>query len=96
MVGLVVEAHHLIGAERDSRIVSFRLTIPDRAVELKSRRGLDLTSFFPELTEELAAQAVEQMVLDGEIVALDAAGRPSFNALQNRAQLKTPAEIAPP
>ena len=63
-------------------------------VELKSRRGLDLTSFFPELTEELAAQAVEQMVLDGEIVALDAAGRPSFNALQNRAQLKTPAEIA--
>jgi bifunctional non-homologous end joining protein LigD len=63
-------------------------------VELKSRRGLDLTSFFPELTEELAAQAIEQMVLDGEIVALDAGGRPSFNALQNRAQLKTPAEIA--
>ena len=63
-------------------------------VELKSRRGLDLTSFFPELTEELAAQAAEQMVLDGEIVALDTAGRPSFNALQNRAQLKTPAEIA--
>ncbi|HYK99712.1 MAG TPA: DNA ligase D [Steroidobacteraceae bacterium] len=63
-------------------------------VTLKSRRGLDLTSFFPELTEELAAQAIEQMVLDGEIVALDAGGRPSFNALQNRAQLKTPAEIA--
>jgi bifunctional non-homologous end joining protein LigD len=63
-------------------------------VQLKSRRGLELTSFFPELTEELAGQAIEQMVLDGEIVALDAAGRPSFNALQNRAQLKTPAEIA--
>ncbi len=63
-------------------------------VQLKSRRGLDLTSFFPELTEELAAQAIEQMILDGEIVALDAAGRPSFNALQNRAQLKTTAEIS--
>jgi bifunctional non-homologous end joining protein LigD len=62
-------------------------------VQLKSRRGLDLTSFFPELTEELASQAIDQMILDGEIVALDAAGRPSFNALQNRAQLKTAAEI---
>jgi len=63
-------------------------------VQLRSRRGLDLTAFFPELTEELAAQAIEQMILDGEIVALDAAGRPSFNALQNRAQLKSAAEIA--
>ncbi|HEX4618643.1 MAG TPA: non-homologous end-joining DNA ligase, partial [Steroidobacteraceae bacterium] len=63
-------------------------------VQLKSRRGLDLTTFFPELTEELAGQAIDQMVLDGEIVALDGAARPSFNALQNRAQLKTPAEIA--
>jgi len=63
-------------------------------VQLRSRRGLDLTPFFPELAEELAAQAVEQMVLDGEIVALDGAGHPSFNALQNRAQLKSPAEIS--
>jgi bifunctional non-homologous end joining protein LigD len=63
-------------------------------VQLKSRRGLDLTAFFPELTEELGAQAIEQMILDGEIVALEATGRPSFNALQNRAQLKSAAEIA--
>ncbi len=62
-------------------------------VRLQSRRGLDLTACFPELATDLAAQAA-QMILDGEIVALDAAGRPSFNALQNRAQLKTAAEIA--
>jgi bifunctional non-homologous end joining protein LigD len=63
-------------------------------VRLQSRRGLDLTASFPELSEELAAQPGRPVILDGEIVALDAAGRPSFHALQSRAQLKTAAEIA--
>src|SRR4030095_5839203 len=31
-------------------------------------------------------QAVNRMVLDGEIVAFDANGKPSFNAMQNRSQ----------
>ena len=34
------------------------------------------------------------MILDGEIVAFDASGKPSFGALQDRAQLKTEREIA--
>jgi len=63
-------------------------------VRLQSRRGLDLTPFFPEIAAELATQPGGQMIVDGEIVALDPAGRPSFNALQNRAQLKGSAEIA--
>jgi bifunctional non-homologous end joining protein LigD len=63
-------------------------------VRLQSRRGLDLTPFFPELAADLATQPPGGMILDGEIVALDASGKPSFNALQNRAQLKAPAEIA--
>jgi bifunctional non-homologous end joining protein LigD len=63
-------------------------------VRLTSRRGLDLTGFFPEIVAALAAHPAGQMLLDGEIVALDAQGRPSFNALQNRAQLKAAAEIA--
>jgi bifunctional non-homologous end joining protein LigD len=63
-------------------------------VRLRSRRGLDLSSSFPRLVAELAAQSPGTMVLDGEIVAFDAGGRPSFNALQNRVQLKTAREIA--
>ena len=72
------------------RVIAF---VQGTTVRLQSRRGLDLTACFPELAADLAAQSA-QMILDGEIVALDAAGRPSFNALQNRAQLKTATEIA--
>ena len=63
-------------------------------VRLISRRGLDLTQAFPEIVSALAAQAIDTMIVDGEIVALNADGRPSFNALQNRAQLKSPQEIS--
>ncbi len=40
---------------------------------------------------ELASRRVDGMILDGEIVAFDAGGKPSFGALQDRAQLKTDA-----
>jgi bifunctional non-homologous end joining protein LigD len=73
------------------RVIAF---VQDANVRLHSRRGVDLTPVFPEIAADLALQANAQMVLDGEIVALDANGRPSFNALQNRAQLKAPNEIA--
>ena len=63
-------------------------------VRLQSRRGLDLTPCFPEIVAELAAHPAGHMIVDGEIVALGPDGRPSFNALQNRAQLKSAAEIA--
>ena len=63
-------------------------------VTIRSRRGLDLTSTFPALAAELAKQAVDGMVLDGELVAFDAAGRPSFGAMQDRGQLKAAADLA--
>ena len=51
---------------------------------LHSRRGgLDLNKPFPDIVEELRAQAVDSMILDAELVAFDAEGRPSFHALQN-------------
>jgi bifunctional non-homologous end joining protein LigD len=53
-------------------------------IELRSRRGLPLAGDFPRLVAELSLQAVDRMVLDGEIVAFDASGKPSFGAMQNR------------
>jgi len=63
-------------------------------VELRSRGGLDLTAMFPEITDDLGVPENDAAVLDGEIVVLGEDGKPSFNALQNRAQLKEPREIA--
>jgi bifunctional non-homologous end joining protein LigD len=73
------------------RVLAF---VDGEHVTLRSRRGLDLTPVFPQTAAELAGQAIRGMILDGEILALDPGGKPSFNALQNRAQLKTPGEIA--
>ena len=73
------------------RILAF---VRNGGVRLLSRRGIDLTAAFPEIAAALADPASDSMVLDGEIVALDESGRPSFNALQNRVQLKSPQEIA--
>src|SRR5258706_664806 len=68
--------------------------IDGERVRVRSRRGLELAPSFPRLVEELAKQRPGTMILDGEIVAFDTSGKPSFNALQNRVQLKTPREIA--
>ena len=62
-------------------------------VRLLSRRGLDQSAQFPEIVTALDEQVLDDLVVDGEIVAHDANGRPSFNALQNRAQLKSEHEI---
>jgi bifunctional non-homologous end joining protein LigD len=53
-------------------------------VRLRSRKGLELGGDFPRLVAELGGQALDTMVLDGEIVAFDASGKPSFGAMQNR------------
>ena len=51
-------------------------------VTLRSRTGNDLTGHFPDVVEELAAQPSEDLVLDGEVVALDSDGMPDFALLQ--------------
>jgi bifunctional non-homologous end joining protein LigD len=72
------------------RLLAF---IKKMQVSLRSRRGLELARQFPGLAAELAKQG-PSMILDGEIVAFDPSGKPSFNALQNRFQLKTERDIA--
>src|SRR6202521_810884 len=72
------------------RVLAF---IDEHGVKLRSRRGLALASKFPRLAAELAKQDARGMILDGELVAFDANIKPSFAALQDRAQLKTEREI---
>lgn len=62
------------------------------SVRLVSRSGQDLTVTFPEL-QALAGTVDGDAVLDGEIVALDAGGRPEFGRLQQRANLRRPGDV---
>jgi bifunctional non-homologous end joining protein LigD len=51
---------------------------------LRSRNGVDMAGWFPELVGVAGALGAHACVLDGEVVAFDDAGRPSFEALQRR------------
>jgi bifunctional non-homologous end joining protein LigD len=63
-------------------------------IRAMSRGEKDLTAAFPELSEVAAQLGGRDAVLDGELVAFDAAGRPSFGRLQRRLNLTSPAVIA--
>lgn len=67
-------------------------TVHDGTVHLASRSGRDITAEYPELAD-LAERAEGDAVLDGEIVALDARGRPDFGLLQQRMNLTEPREV---
>ena len=66
----------------------------DDTVALRGRSGRDTTATYPEVVEALAALALEDTVLDGEIVTLDRSGAPSFGRLQQRMGLTAPREVA--
>jgi bifunctional non-homologous end joining protein LigD len=59
------------------------VAVEDGGVTITSRLGNDLSGRYPELAG-LAAAVDAPVVLDGEIVAFDATGRPSFETLQQR------------
>ena len=55
-------------------------------LNLRSRRGRDVTGEYPQFEALAADLADHHVILDGEAVALDASGVPSFSEMQNRAR----------
>ena len=62
-------------------------------VRLQSRTGEDITPRYPEIHPMGRALGSAEVILDGEIVALDAKGRPSFEEIQQRMGLTAENEI---
>ncbi len=62
-------------------------------VQLIGRSGEDITGRYPEIAAGLRSLAVPWFLLDGEIVAEDEGGRPSFERLQARMGLTRPRDV---
>ncbi|MEJ7825288.1 MAG: DNA ligase D [Solirubrobacteraceae bacterium] len=58
-------------------------------IRLQSRNGNDITVSYPELRGLNRALSSHQAILDGEIVAFDEHGRPSFGRLQSRMHISS-------
>jgi bifunctional non-homologous end joining protein LigD len=61
-------------------------------LRLESRNLKEITGSYPELGRLNRALSSHQAILDGEIVAFDEHGRPSFAALQRRMHVGSPAQ----
>ena len=60
------------------------------SVRVMTRNDREVAATYPELQGLSGALRSDRVVLDGEIVALDAAGRPSFGELQARLHVQHP------
>ncbi|MGH7629567.1 MAG: non-homologous end-joining DNA ligase, partial [Gemmatimonadales bacterium] len=54
---------------------------------LLTRNGNDCGASFPEIERAVRALPLDRAIVDGEVVALDAEGKPSFQRLQGRAKV---------
>jgi len=63
------------------------------SIALWGRAGQDFTGRYPEVVTALRALPATRFVLDGEVIALDEGGRPSFQRLQNRMHLTAPTDV---
>lgn len=67
---------------------------PDKKVRMRNRLLHDITGRYPEIAADLGAFVrARTAVIDGEVIALDAKGRASFERLQPRFGLKDEDEI---
>lgn len=62
-------------------------------VSLVTRRGNDVTAGYPGIADALTRQPANSAIFDGEIVAFDERGVPSFERLQQRMNLGNPVEV---
>jgi bifunctional non-homologous end joining protein LigD len=69
--------------------------INDGRTRLVSRNQNDLTGEFPEIAQAMADLPVENAIIDGEVVALDEEGRPSFSLMQQRTGMTSPGTRGP-
>jgi bifunctional non-homologous end joining protein LigD len=92
--GRLDAADHLYELKLDGvRILAERL---NEHVQLRYRTGRDGTGSFPEIVRALRAIAAKRVILDGEVVAFDPRGAPSFARLAERIHKLDPrrAELA--
>jgi bifunctional non-homologous end joining protein LigD len=73
------------------RALSF---VQDGSLKVLSANERDVTVSWPELAGLPEALPARQVILDGELVATDEEGRPSFGRLQQRMHIGTAAEAA--
>jgi bifunctional non-homologous end joining protein LigD len=66
----------------------------ERGVALRYRRARDATAAYPEVARAVRALPTDRAVLDGEVVAFDASGRPSFQRLGRRIHVEPSARSA--
>jgi bifunctional non-homologous end joining protein LigD len=62
----------------------------DEGIRAMSRNDRDVSGSYPELAMLVEAAEGRRLVLDGEIVAIDKAGRPDFGLLQQRMHVQRP------
>jgi bifunctional non-homologous end joining protein LigD len=78
---LKLDGYRLLAAKRGNDVV------------LLTRNGLDYTDVFPEVVRAMKALPHDACILDGEVVVMDAEGKPSFARLQRRGRLTNSLDI---